>query len=89
MIEFERQISEAPDICIVVCGYLGTIGKLKGKPIVWVRRYTSESGEEIPAWFGNHDEYASIEARYSEEIQAVKDEVSAQLLVAKNAAHEK
>ena len=71
MIEIERQISEAPPVCVIVRGFPRVFGGKQEKPIVFVHRYTDEDGKEIPQFNKDgKDQYREFSRLYKDEIMA-------------------
>jgi hypothetical protein len=80
MIEIERQISEAPDICVIIRGFPRVFGAKQEKPIVFVHRYTDEDGKEIPQFDETgKDQYKEFGRLYKDEILAALDDAAQDL----------
>lgn len=80
MIEIERQLSEAPPICVIVRGFVRTHGPNKGEAVIFVSHYQDEDGHRLAEWDETGKSwYAQFRKDYAEEIAAVLDDCRIQL----------
>ena len=71
MIEIERQISEAPDVCVIIHGFPRVFGSEQETPVVFVKHYTYENGKVIPQFNKDgKDQYREFGRLYKDEILA-------------------
>lgn len=64
--EIERQLSEAPDVCVIV----------KGNPVTmetWVERFEDERGQIIAE--RGQEEYRKLRLQYRAEIAAIREDL--------------
>ena len=64
--EIERQLSEAPDICVVI----------RGNPVTmetWVERFKDEQGNILAE--RGQEEFRELRLKYRNEITAVRDDL--------------